>query len=106
LARVDFNVPLEGREVTNGFRIRDTLPTVEYLIERDPRVILCSHLGCPGRRVIHFHLGEDIASGLERLKNAGSGTSETGGESRVVGNPFTHLARRRGVEAWITRDGI
>jgi phosphoglycerate kinase len=45
--RVDFNVPLEGRRVTDDFRIRQTLPTLRELMDRQTALVVASHLGRP-----------------------------------------------------------
>ncbi len=53
LLRVDFNVPLNSNlQITNDKRIRETLPTIKYLIEREAKIIIVSHLGRPDGKVV------------------------------------------------------
>ncbi len=75
LVRVDFNVPMDGRKITDDRRIRESLPTVHHLIEGGARVVLCSHLGRPKGKVdpaftlapVAARLGELLAAPVPLL---------------------------------------
>src|SRR5712692_11022702 len=61
LVRVDFNVPIDERdgkiEITDDTRIRESLPTINYLREHGGKTILMSHFGRPkGKRVDRYSL--------------------------------------------------
>jgi phosphoglycerate kinase len=47
LLRADYNVPLENGRITDDYRIQQSLPTVQYLLEKGVKLVICSHLGRP-----------------------------------------------------------
>ena len=70
LVRVDFNVPIENGNVQDDTRIRAALPTIQYLIDRDAAVILCSHFGRPKSGPDPKYSLRPVANHLKKLINA------------------------------------
>ncbi|MBE6556628.1 MAG: phosphoglycerate kinase [Ruminococcaceae bacterium] len=52
LVRCDFNVPLKDGVITSDKRIVEALPTIKYLMEKNAKIILCSHMGKPKGEVV------------------------------------------------------
>jgi len=65
--RVDFNVPLDGAKVTDDTRIRETLPTLRFAMERGAKVVLAAHLGRPKGKVNPKYTLAPVAARLGEL---------------------------------------
>lgn len=68
LVRLDLNVPLdENEEITDDTRIRASLPTIRYLLEKGARPVLLSHLGRPKGKPDPRYSLEPVALRLKEL---------------------------------------
>ena len=69
LVRCDFNVPLdkETGKITDNRRIRAAIPTIQYLLEHNAKVILCSHLGRPKGEFNEKYSLKPVAEELSKL---------------------------------------
>jgi phosphoglycerate kinase len=95
LVRTDFNVPMSGaddaRVITDDFRIRSALPTIEWLVSRGAKVVCASHLGRPkgaptpkySMAPVRARLAE-LAPGVELLENLRFSPGEEGNDDNFV----------------------
>lgn len=68
LIRVDFNVPMDDQQnITDDTRIRGVLPTLNYALDENARVIICSHMGRPKGTVRPELSLAPVAKRLSRL---------------------------------------
>ena len=68
LLRADFNVPLDNQgAITDDIRIRMVLPTIEHILARQGKLIICSHLGRPGGKVMAEFSLAPVAAYLQEL---------------------------------------
>ena len=95
LVRTDFNVPMEAvgdtRVITDDFRIRAALPTINWLTERGAQVVTASHLGRPKGQpnpkysmdAVRARLAE-LAPGVDLLENLRFNAGEEGNDPAFV----------------------
>ncbi len=70
LLRVDYNVPLKNGTVVDNSKIIASLPTIEYLLEQNCRIVLATHLGDPQGKVVPELKTNPLAKELEKLLKA------------------------------------
>jgi len=51
LLRADYNVPLDDGKIGEPYRIEQNIPTIQYLLKQNARIVICSHLGRPKGKV-------------------------------------------------------
>ena len=72
LVRVDFNAPVAEIDgvttLTDDFRLRSSLPTIDALIERGATVVLCTHFGRPDGRVDERYSVAPLRRALDALR--------------------------------------
>ncbi|MFN3215905.1 MAG: phosphoglycerate kinase [Acidimicrobiales bacterium] len=91
LVRADFNVPLDGSEITDDLRIRAAVPTLRYLLDAGATVTACSHLGRPkgepdpaySMDPVRARLAE-LAPGVTLLENLRFDPGETANDPAFV----------------------
>ena len=70
LMRADFNVPLdENGGITDDIRIKSSLPTIEYILNQNAKLILASHLGRPKGEVKEGMRLTPVGNRLQELLN-------------------------------------
>ena len=69
LLRVDFNVPLNNGSIAESSRIEKVLPTIKYLINKNAKVIIISHLGRPMGKTVPELTLEPVAKKLSKYLN-------------------------------------
>jgi phosphoglycerate kinase len=91
LLRADFNVPIRDGQITDDFRIRATLPTIQWLQQQGATVTACTHLGRPkgapdprySVEPVRARLAE-LAPGVELLENLRFDPGETANDPAFV----------------------
>jgi len=69
LLRVDLNVPMKNRAITETSRIEKIIPTIKLLIEKQAKIIVLSHIGRPKGKIVEEMSLEPISKKLAFLLN-------------------------------------
>ena len=69
LIRLDLNVPLNGTNITDTNRIDKTIPTLQYLLKNNAKIIILSHIGRPKGKVVNELSLKPVCDELEKKLN-------------------------------------
>ena len=69
ILRLDLNVPLKNGEITDATRIDKILPTIEFLLKQNSKIIILSHVGRPKGEVIRDLSLKPIQKDIEKKLN-------------------------------------
>ncbi len=65
--RVDYNVPLKEGQIVDNLKIKASLPTIKFLLEKNCKIILATHLGKPQGKVVQQLKTNLLAEELKKL---------------------------------------
>ena len=69
ILRLDLNVPLKNGEITDTTRIDKVLPTIEFLLKQNSKIVILSHVGRPKGKVIRDLSLKPIQEDIEKKLN-------------------------------------
>ncbi len=86
LVRCDFNVPLDDKgNILDDFRIKETIPTIEYLMKEGAKIILMTHIGRPGGKIVESLRVTPVRDRLMEYLNSSSSASRIYKTSDCIG---------------------
>ena len=65
--RVDYNVPVKNGQVTDNSKIKSSLPTIKFLLEKKCKIVLATHLGRPEGKIVPEFKIDPLVKELQRL---------------------------------------
>ena len=69
LLRLDLNVPLDNGRITDTTRIDKILPTINFLLKNDAKIIILSHVGRPKGKIVNELSLKPICEDLKKKLN-------------------------------------
>ena len=69
LLRLDLNVPLKDGQITDDTRINKILPIIDFLIKKNSKIIILSHVGRPKGKINNDLSLKPICENLEKKIN-------------------------------------